>query len=77
MVVPPSHWTPCQASPHGSPPEATHPGRTGDSNATYKLRSAATKPCNKIPDEKCKHHLYERSNNKQMDIASIIYAFLH
>jgi hypothetical protein len=36
------HWTPCHASPHGSPALATHPGRTGLPNAAYNLLIAAT-----------------------------------
>lgn len=38
------HWTPCHASPQGSPPVATHPGRGGEPRATYKLLIAATAP---------------------------------
>lgn len=37
-----SHWTPCQASPHGSPALATHPGSIGEPKAAYKLLIAAT-----------------------------------
>lgn len=37
-----SHRTPCQASPHGSPAAATHPGSFGEPNAAYKLLIAAT-----------------------------------
>ena len=36
------HWTPCHNSPQGSPPDATHPGRTGEPSATYSLLIAAT-----------------------------------
>lgn len=36
------HTTPCHVSPHGSPPAATQPGRTGLPSATYKLLIAAT-----------------------------------
>lgn len=39
--------TPCHDSPHGSPPLATHPGRTGEPRATYKLLIAATASTNK------------------------------
>jgi hypothetical protein len=36
------HRTPCQLSPHGSPPDATQPGRRGDSSARKRLLIAAT-----------------------------------
>jgi hypothetical protein len=36
------HVTPCQLSPHGSPPLAVHPGNTGDPRATYSPFIAAT-----------------------------------
>ena len=38
----PLHRMPCHPSPHGSPPLATHLGRTGDRSAIYKLLIAAT-----------------------------------
>jgi hypothetical protein len=40
------HRTPCQLSPHGSPPDATQPGRRGDSSARKRLLIAATKANN-------------------------------
>lgn len=45
-----SHTTPCQSSPQGSPPLATHPGREGDPNAAYKPLIAATSPVNAKAD---------------------------
>lgn len=40
------HRTPCQLSPHGSPPDATQPGRRGDSSARKRLLMAATEANN-------------------------------
>lgn len=44
----PLHRMPCHPSPHGSPPLATHPGRTGDPSETYKLLIAATDTIRKL-----------------------------
>ena len=43
-----THSTPCQLSAHGSPPTGTHPGRSGNSRAAYKLFSANTNKKNQI-----------------------------
>lgn len=46
MVIPvmeePVHTTPCQLSPHGSPPFAVHPGRSGDPSEMYSPFMAET-----------------------------------
>lgn len=51
-----SHWTPCQASAHGSPPTGIHPGRRGDPSAVYKLLIAATGPLKNNVQENNKHY---------------------
>jgi hypothetical protein len=38
----PVHTTPCQLSPHGSPPFPVHPGRSGDPSDMYSPFMAET-----------------------------------